>query len=84
MLNPTYSQAEESELDLVVSGTRDAIMMVEAGAKILPEAVVAEAIMFAHRSLAPIIDLIEQLREQVGKPKRIPYIEPGTNRCWTS
>jgi DNA polymerase III epsilon subunit family exonuclease len=78
VLNPTNSQLAESELDLVVSGTRDAIMMVEAGAKILPEAVMAEAIMFAHRSLAPIIDLIEQLQQQVGKPKRFPFIEPGT------
>ena len=76
VLYPTNSQLEESELDLIVSGTRDAIMMVEAGARILPEAVMAEAIMFAHRALAPIIDLQEQLREQVGKPKRLPYIEP--------
>ena len=77
VLNPTISQLEESELDLVVSGTRDAIMMVEAGAKILPEDVMAEAIMFGHRSLAAITDLQEQLREQVGKPKRVPYLEPG-------
>ena len=53
VLNPTYSQLAESELDLIVSGTRDAIMMVEAGAKILPEAVMAEAILFGHRSLRP-------------------------------
>ena len=77
VINPTISQLEESEIDLVVSGTRDAIMMVEAGAKIVPEVVMAEAIMFGHRSLAPIIDLQEQLREQVGKPKRLPFIEPG-------
>ena len=79
MINPTISQLEESEIDLVVSGTRDAIMMVEAGAKIVPESVMAEAIMFAHRSLAPIIDLQEQLRAQVGKAKRLPFIEPGTD-----
>jgi polyribonucleotide nucleotidyltransferase len=78
VLNPTYSQLQESELDLVVSGTRDAIMMVEAGAKILPEDVMAEAILFAHQSLRPIIDLQEQIREAVGKPKRVPFIEPGT------
>nr|MBA2558209.1 polyribonucleotide nucleotidyltransferase [Chloroflexota bacterium] len=54
------------------------IMMVEAGAQVLPEAVMAEAILFAHRSLAPIIDLQAQLREQVGKPKRTPYLDPGT------
>ncbi len=78
VLNPTISQLEESELDLVVSGTRDAIMMVEAGAKIVPEAVMADAIVFAHQSLGPLLDLQEQLRAQVGKPKRIPYLEPGT------
>ncbi len=78
VLNPTMSQLDESELDLVVSGTRDAIMMVEAGAKILPEAVMADAIVFGHRSLGPILDLQEQLRAEVGKAKRIPYLEPGT------
>jgi DNA polymerase III epsilon subunit family exonuclease len=78
VVNPTYSQLADSELDLVVAGTRDAIMMVEAGAKILPEDVMAEAILFGHRSLQPLIDLQEQLREAVGKPKRVPYLEPGT------
>ena len=78
VLNPTITQLENSDIDLVVSGTRDAIMMVEAGAKIVPESVMAEAIMFGHRSLAPILDLQDQLREMVGKPKRLPYIEPGT------
>jgi DNA polymerase III epsilon subunit family exonuclease len=79
VVNPTYSQLEESELDLIVSGTRDAIMMVEAGAKILPEAVMAEAILFGHRALQPLIDLQEQLREAVGKPKKLGFIEPGTD-----
>jgi DNA polymerase III epsilon subunit family exonuclease len=78
VINPTNEQLEESELDLVVSGTRDAIMMVEGGAKILPEDVMAEGILFGHRALRPIIELQEQLREAVGKPKRLPYIEPGT------
>jgi DNA polymerase III epsilon subunit family exonuclease len=78
VLNPTISQLEESELDLVVSGTRDAIMMVEAGAKILPEAVMADAIVFAHRSLGPLLDLQEDLQRQVGKPKRLPYLDAGT------
>ncbi len=78
VVNPTYSEVEESELDLIVSGTRDAIMMVEAGAKLLPEDVMAEAILFGHRALQPLIDIQEQLREAVGKPKRTPYLEPGT------
>jgi DNA polymerase III epsilon subunit family exonuclease len=76
IINPTTSQLEQSELDLVVSGTRDAIMMVEAGAKILPESVMADAIMFGHRSLQPVIELQEELRAQVGKAKRVPFIEP--------
>ncbi len=83
VLNPTSSQLAESELDLIVSGTRDAIMMVEAGAKILPEAVMAEAILFGHRSLAPIIDLQLQLAREIGKAKRIPYLEPGTDSVLT-
>jgi polyribonucleotide nucleotidyltransferase len=49
--NPTTSQLEESEMDLVVAGTRDAIMMVEAGAKILPEAVMLDAITWGHNEL---------------------------------
>jgi DNA polymerase III epsilon subunit family exonuclease len=78
VVNPTYSQLEQSELDLVVSGTRDAIMMVEAGSKVLPEDVMAEAILFGHQSLRPLIEIQEQLREAVGKPKRLPFIEPPT------
>ncbi len=83
VLNPTTSQLAESQLDLVVAGTRDAIMMVEAGVKILPEDVMAEAIMFAHRSIAPLIDLQEELREKVGKAKRLPYLEPATDSVLT-
>ena len=83
VVNPTYSQLEDSELDLIVSGTRDAIMMVEAGAKILPEAVMAEAILFAHGALQPLIDLQEQLREAVGKPKKLGYLDPGTDSVLT-
>jgi polyribonucleotide nucleotidyltransferase len=78
VVNPTVSQLAESDIDLVVAGTRDAIMMVEAGASIVSEDDMAEAILFGHSALQPLIDLQEQLREAVGKPKRIPYVEPGT------
>jgi DNA polymerase III epsilon subunit family exonuclease len=83
VLYPTVNDLERSELDLIVSGTREAIMMVEAGAKIVDEAVMAEAIMFAHRSLVPVLDLQDELREKVGKPKRIPYIEPSSESVLT-
>ena len=52
--------------------------MVEAGAKLLPEDVMAEAILFGHRALQPLIDLQEELQKAVGKPKSMPYLEPGT------
>jgi len=79
VVNPTFTQLKDSELDLIVAGTRDAIMMVEAGANLLPEDVMAEAILFGHRSLQPVIDLQEEVQKAVGKPKRLPYIEPSTN-----
>src|SRR3954467_749251 len=78
VLNPTFSQLDESELDLVVSGTRDAIMMVEAGAKILPEDIMAEWTLLAPRESRPLIDVQGELQKAVGKPKRLPFIEPGT------
>ena len=77
VVNPTYSELEESELDLIVSGTRDAIMMVEAGAKLLPEDVMAEAILFGHRALQPLIDIQEELREAVGKAEEHPVPRAG-------
>src|SRR5262249_20701398 len=64
--NPTFDELKESELDLVVSGTRDAIMMVEAGAKLLPEDVMAWAILFGHQALQPLIGTPAQLPQHVG------------------
>jgi polyribonucleotide nucleotidyltransferase len=79
VVNPTFTELKDSELDLIVAGTRDAIMMVEAGANLLPEDVMAEAILFGHRALQPIVDLQEEIQKAVGKPKRLPYIEPPTS-----
>ena len=83
VVNPTHSEQADSELDLIVAGTRDAIMMVEAGANLLPEDVMAEAILFGHRSLQPLIDLQEEIQKAVGKAKRLPYIEPATESVLT-
>ena len=69
VVNPTVAQNAESRLDLVVSGTREAVNMVEAGANELPEEVMLEAIMFGHQALQGIIDLIEELQRKVGRPK---------------
>jgi len=78
VVNPTFSQLADSELDLIVSGTREAIMMVEAGAKLLPEDIMAEAILFGHRALQPLIDLQLELQKAAGKPKSTPFLEAGT------
>jgi DNA polymerase III epsilon subunit family exonuclease len=74
--NPTFSQLEESQLDLVVAGTRDALMMVEAGAKILPEATMADAIAYGQRELQKSIELQDKLTATAGKPKKVPFIGP--------
>ena len=74
--NPTNSQLDESELDLVVAGTRDAVMMVEAGAKILPESVMADAIAYGHAELQQSIDLQEKLVASAGTPKKQPFVGP--------
>ncbi len=79
IVNPTTTQLVDSDIDLIVTGTRDAIMMVEAAAGIVPEDVMADAILYAHRALQPLIDLQEQLVAAVGKPKVTPYLEPGTD-----
>src|SRR5918996_493786 len=74
--NPTTAQLDASELDLVVAGTRDAVMMVEAGARILPESLMADAIEYGHRELQKSIDLQEKLVATAGKPKKVPFIGP--------
>ncbi|MFD1888332.1 polyribonucleotide nucleotidyltransferase [Paenibacillus wenxiniae] len=69
VINPTIAQQEVSEMYLVVAGTRDAIMMVEAEANELPEEIMLEAIMFGHSEIQNIITTIEQLTAVAGKPK---------------
>ncbi|WP_457574087.1 polyribonucleotide nucleotidyltransferase [Desulfolithobacter sp.] len=69
ILNPSKSELEESAMDLVVAGTRSAVVMVEGSAGELSEEVVMEAIFFAHQGIQPLIDMQEKLREEVGKPK---------------
>jgi DNA polymerase III epsilon subunit family exonuclease len=78
VVNPTISDLERSDIDLIVSGTRDAIMMVEAGASIVPEDVMADAILFGHKALQPLIDIQEEMRNALGKAKIVGYLEPGT------
>lgn len=68
VLNPTLDEMTESELDLVVAGTKDAVMMVESEAKELTEEQMLGAVMFAHESCEDVIEAIEKLVKKAGKP----------------
>jgi polyribonucleotide nucleotidyltransferase len=67
---PTFEQQAKADIDMIVSASKDAIVMVEGGAAEAPEADVIDALMFAHRTAQPILELIERMRAAVGKPKR--------------
>jgi polyribonucleotide nucleotidyltransferase len=70
VINPTFAQREQSELDFVVACSRDAIVMVEGGAEHISEEMAVDALFFAHQASQPVLDLIEKLRAAVGEPKR--------------
>ncbi len=76
--NPTISQMEESTLDLRVAGGEDAIIMVEAGADEVDEALMIDAIELAHESFQDAIQMQKEMREAIGKPKRDDYPRFGT------
>ena len=69
VVNPSLAQREASSMHLVVSGTKEAIMMVEAGAQEVPEETILDAIMFAHEEIKKIVEFIEEIVKEVGKPK---------------
>ncbi|RXT15164.1 polyribonucleotide nucleotidyltransferase [Ammoniphilus sp. CFH 90114] len=69
ILNPTVEQQNQSDIHLVVAGTKDAINMVEAGAQEVPEEVMLEAIMFGHDHIRSVVTFIEDIQSKVGKPK---------------
>lgn len=69
IINPTQAQAEISTLDLMVAGSKDAVMMVEAGAKELPEEIILEAILFGHEEIKKLVAFQEEISEKVGKEK---------------
>lgn len=74
VINPNSEQREKSLLDLVVSGTEDAITMVEAGAHEISEDLMIEAIMFAHQEIKRIVGFQQKIVEEIGKPKFEPQL----------
>ncbi|NLY89099.1 MAG: polyribonucleotide nucleotidyltransferase [Firmicutes bacterium] len=75
VINPTLEQSNKSDLDLIVAGTKDAIIMVEAGAQEVPEETILEAIFFGHEEIKRIVAFQEEIVEKYGRPK----IELETN-----
>jgi len=69
LLNPTYEQLAESKLDMVVAGTADAVLMVESEAKELTEDQMLGAVLFAHQEMQAVIQAINELAGEAGKPK---------------
>ena len=69
VINPTLAQREVSDIDMTAAGTKEAIMMVEAGAKEVPEMDMLDAILFAHEEIKRIVEFIDQIVAEVGRPK---------------
>ena len=70
VINPTEEEQEKSLMHVVVSGTKDAILMVEAGAKELSEEIIRDGILYAHGYIKEIVAFIEEIAKVAGKPKR--------------
>jgi polyribonucleotide nucleotidyltransferase len=75
IINPTFQQRDQADLEFVVAVSRDAIVMVEGGADQVSEDVAVDALFFAHREAQPVLDLLEKLRAAIGKPKRV-FVPP--------
>ena len=71
VVNPTKAQLEETDLNIVVAGTKDAILMVEGGAEEVPEDIILEVIMTAHEEIKKIVAFQEDMTAKVGKEKRV-------------
>jgi polyribonucleotide nucleotidyltransferase len=69
LLNPSPEELKESELDLVVAGTKDAVLMVESETSGLSEKIMLDAVKFGHENFIPVIEAIEKLAKKAGKPK---------------
>jgi len=68
--NPSAEQLEQSDMEIIVAASRDAICMVEGGANVLSEDVLLDAIFFGHKAIQPILDAQEELKAKAGVPKR--------------
>lgn len=70
IINPTVAQSEQSDMDIVVAGTKDAILMVEGGAHEVPEEQVLDAIMFAHEEIKKVVEFQLSFLDKISVPKQ--------------
>ena len=70
VINPPISQWEDSDINIIVAGSKTGVVMVEGGGDVVNEADMLEAIFFGHQEMQPLIELQEKLRQSAGKPKR--------------
>jgi len=70
IINPTISQYNQCDINIVVAGSKTGVVMVEGGSSFVSEADMLEAIFFGHKAMLPLIELQEQMKKSVGKPKR--------------
>ena len=76
VMNPTQAELDESSTDIFLSGSRDAILMVEGGAQMVSEEAILEALFAGHEAIQPLIQIQEEIRRAIGKPKRqVPLAE---------
>jgi polyribonucleotide nucleotidyltransferase len=75
VINPTHKQLAEGDLNLLLGGRKDAMNMIEIGAKQLSENVIADAIATAQKTVTQVCEMIDELREKVGVEKEIPLVE---------
>jgi polyribonucleotide nucleotidyltransferase len=71
VFNPTQTQLPESDVNIFIAGNRESIVMVEGGAKIVPEDAILEALFKGHEALQPLLQLQEEFRGEIGRPKRV-------------
>src|SRR5574337_794490 len=76
LLNPTYAQMEESDIDIVVAGTRSTVVMLEAGANEVHEGAMVEAIEFGHKGIQPMIDMVLELAQAL-RVEKTPFQAPS-------
>jgi polyribonucleotide nucleotidyltransferase len=72
IINPSASELAGSDINIVVAGTRDAVIMVEGGSEFVLEEDIVEAVMFAHQAIVPVVDAQDELRKLVGGSKEAP------------